>query len=271
MGASGGMAYYGDEDYMYALDADSGDELWKFKDRGVHLAPVTVGETTYATYSGFLAAVRSDTGEGIWRKKYDGALREGVTIADGVLYPVSAAGDGTLYAVDAESGDDRWEFKAGSEIVSSPVVADGTVYFGSKDGTLYAVDSDSGREVWRRGFEGKLWDPAIADGAGDPIVADGVVYFENDGYVCAFSADNGKPLWRHKPHLEDVELLSVVGDTVLFSDGGDGGRTLYSLDAGSGDHVREEDLGENVTVVDGTLYYEDAGRLHAVSATATDE
>ncbi|MEU5026862.1 PQQ-binding-like beta-propeller repeat protein [Streptomyces milbemycinicus] len=274
LGASGGMAYYGDDDYMYALDADSGDEIWKFKDGGVHLVPVTVGETTYATYSGFLAAVRSDTGKGIWRKKYDGALREGVTIADGVLYPVSAAGDGTLYAVDAKSGDDLWEFKAGSEIVSSPVVADGTVYFGSKDGTLYAVDSDSGREVWRRGFDGTLWDPAIADGAGDPIVADGVVYFENDGYVCAFTADNGKPLWRHKPRLEDVELLSVVGDTVLFSDGGDGsdgGRTLYSLDARSGDRVRKEDLGENQTVVDGTLYYENAGRLHAVSATATDE
>ncbi|MGO4759453.1 PQQ-binding-like beta-propeller repeat protein, partial [Streptomyces sp. 2MCAF27] len=187
------------------------------------------------------------------------------------LYPVSAAGGDTLYAVDAESGDNLWKFKAGNEIVSSSVVADGTVYFGSKDGTLYAVDSKSGREVWRRGFEGKLWDPAIADGAGDPIVADGVVYFENDGYVCAFTADNGKPLWRHKPDLEDVELPSVVGGTVLFSDGGDGGRTLYSLDADSGDRVREEDLGENLTVVDDTLYYEKAGRLHAVSATATDE
>ncbi|MFJ2198848.1 PQQ-binding-like beta-propeller repeat protein [Streptomyces violaceusniger] len=263
LGASDGMAFYGDKDHMYALDADSGEEVWKVEDGGVHATPTKVGDTIYVTYGAFLAALKSDTGEVIWKKKYDGSLRQGATVADGVVYPVSGAEGDALYAVDARTGDDLWRFNAGSDIASSPAVADGTVYVGTKDGTLHAVDSDSGQEAWKRAFDGKLWDPAVANGAGDPIVADGVVYFENDGYVCAFAADTGKPLWRHKPGLADVELVSVAGGTVQFTDGEDGSRALYALDADTGKRLWKGEPGENPTVVGGTLYYEDAGRLHA--------
>ncbi|MEV8055524.1 serine/threonine-protein kinase [Streptomyces antimycoticus] len=263
LGASDGMAFYGDEDHMYALDAHSGEEVWKVKDDGFHATPTKVGDTTYVTYAAFLAAVKSDTGERIWKKKYDATLKEGATVVDGVVYPVSGVDGNALYAVDAKTGDELWQFTAGSDIESAPAVADGTVYFGTKDGTLHAVGSDSGKEVWKQDFDGKLWDPAVANGAGAPKVADGVVYFENDGYVCAFAADTGKPLWRHKPGLEDVELVSVADDTVQFTEGGEDGGTLYSLDADTGEQRWKEELGANLTAVGGTLYFEDAGRLHA--------
>ena len=41
----------------------------------------------------------------------------------------------------------KWTFATGGAIVSSPAVAGGAVYFGSKDGNLYAVDAASGTEV----------------------------------------------------------------------------------------------------------------------------
>ena len=34
----------------------------------------------------------------------------------------------------------RWEFRTGNMVVSSPAVADGTVYFGSHDHYLYALE-----------------------------------------------------------------------------------------------------------------------------------
>ena len=47
--------------------------------------------------------------------------------------------DGRVHAIDARSGDARWTFRAGAGIVSSPAVADGVVYVGTDDGTLYAL------------------------------------------------------------------------------------------------------------------------------------
>ncbi|WSK90583.1 serine/threonine-protein kinase [Streptomyces sp. NBC_01278] len=264
LGASDGMAYYGDSEYMYALKADSGIELWNMKDSSVHPKPGAANGTTYLSFFNNLAAFDSGTRRHIWSKKFDGSFRDWTIVGRSIYL---AGYDDTLYAVKTETGDTLWEFKAGSDITSSPVVANGSVYFGSKDGTLHAVNSGTGREVWRAGFDGELWDPAVAGGAGDPIIADGVVYFENDGYVCAFAADTGKPLWRHKPGMDDVKLLSVAGGRVEFTDHGRGGNTVHSLDADSGAFLWDEALGKNATVVDGTLYFEDRGRLHAVSTT----
>lgn len=41
-----------------------------------------------------------------------------------------------------------WTYTTGDAIESSPVVADGAVYVGSKDHTLYALDSRTGNKLW---------------------------------------------------------------------------------------------------------------------------
>jgi hypothetical protein len=51
------------------------------------------------------------------------------------------AGDdqGNLFAIDPVSGEERWRFVAMAGIVSSPTVANGTVFFGCNDGAVYAI------------------------------------------------------------------------------------------------------------------------------------
>jgi len=44
---------------------------------------------------------------------------------------------------------EKWSFKAGDAVRSSPAVADGVVVFGSQDGNVYALDSTSGEELWK--------------------------------------------------------------------------------------------------------------------------
>ena len=41
--------------------------------------------------------------------------------------------------MDIRSGQEKWKFKTGGEIESSPAISDGVVYFGSFDSYLYAV------------------------------------------------------------------------------------------------------------------------------------
>src|SRR5205085_12298771 len=60
----------------------------------------------------------------------------------------------------------KWQLKTGGSIYSMPLVADGTVYFGSYDYNVYAADAATGRERWRCKTGGRV--------IGAPVLADGV-------------------------------------------------------------------------------------------------
>ena len=47
---------------------------------------------------------------------------------------------GTLYAVSAETGEELWRFETDAPIGSTPVAANGLLYFTSEDGSLYALE-----------------------------------------------------------------------------------------------------------------------------------
>lgn len=64
--------------------------------------------------------------------------------------------DGNLYAVQ-ESGKLKWKFKTGGAVHSSPAVYNGTVYSGSFDGNVYAVDVSSGKMKWKFKTGGEKW------------------------------------------------------------------------------------------------------------------
>ena len=42
----------------------------------------------------------------------------------------------------ADIGTEKWNFSTGGKVISSPTVADGTVYVGSRDGRVYALRTD---------------------------------------------------------------------------------------------------------------------------------
>ena len=74
-----------------------------------------------------------------------------------------------MYAVDADTGSEIWRFRTDDWVVSSPRVADGIVYIGSRDGHLYALDAESGQVIWRHLTGGRV--------ESSPTVDNGVVYF----------------------------------------------------------------------------------------------
>jgi len=57
--------------------------------------------------------------------------------------------DHFLYALDASNGALRWKFKTAGRITSSPAVSAGLVYFGSFDSNFYAVDAATGQLKWK--------------------------------------------------------------------------------------------------------------------------
>ena len=189
-----------DDGNVYAVDAADGRQRWKYRTGGpVPATPAVAAGVVYAgSYDGKFYALDAKTGEPRWKfatggerrfeaKNLHGLLPKDQTIADPfdvfLSSPVVAqgsvyfgSGDGHVYALDAQSGALNWKFRTGDVVHASPAYADGVVYFGSWDSYFYAVDAKTGAERWR--FHGGE-DPAIHNQVGfqsSPAVVDGVVY-----------------------------------------------------------------------------------------------
>ena len=198
---SEGVIYFGsDDNNMYAVDAETGHQKWKYVTQGpVPCSPAVVGGVVYfASYDGKFYALNAATGRLKWKfatggerrfeaKGLDGLQPKNQTIPDPwdvyLSSPVVVngtvyfgSGDGNLYALDALSGELRWKFQTGDVVHASPAYDSGTLYVGSWDSYLYAVDAETGREKWR--FQGGE-DPMIHNQVGfqsSPMVSGGVVY-----------------------------------------------------------------------------------------------
>ena len=106
----GGVVYIPSEHgTLYAIDAETGEELWTFA------KPLS----DFATPS------------------YEG----------GLLFAGSL--DGNLYAIDPATGEEAWHFTTGGPLSRCTAAKDGVVYTGSEDGFLYAIDAATGTELWK--------------------------------------------------------------------------------------------------------------------------
>jgi len=88
-----------------------------------------------------------------------------------------ASGDSNVHALDAASGAVKWKFKTGDVVHASPAFDEGTLFVGSWDTYFYAIDAATGREKWR--FKTGE-DHEIYNQTGlqaSPAVAGGIVYF----------------------------------------------------------------------------------------------
>jgi outer membrane protein assembly factor BamB len=198
---SGKALYFGGDDgNVYAVDSETGRQIWKTKTRGpVPATPAVVNGTLYVgSYDGNFYALNADTGALKWKfatggerrfeaKGLHGMQPKNQTIADPFDIFLSSpvvvdgavyfgSGDGNVYALDASSGELRWKFKTGDVVHASPAFADGVVFVGSWDSYFYAIDAKNGKEKWR--FHGGE-DALIHNQVGfqsSPAVVDGVVY-----------------------------------------------------------------------------------------------
>jgi len=192
---AGGVVYFGSGDHnVYALDAATGKEKWRFRTGNVvHASPA---------------------------------------VANGILY--IGSWDRNLYALSAKDGREIWRFQTGNDttiynqvgIASSASIADGVVFFGCRDGHFYAVDARTGKQKWSH--DNKMgW--VIAS----PAVKEGIVYFPtSDGTrFKALDAVTGSLKYSIENKAVSFSSPALVNDRVYFgsSDG-----WVHSLDAATG-------------------------------------
>lgn len=114
----------------------------------------------------------------------------------------------TIYAIDRLTGALLWEQSAGDEILSSPAIADGILYFGSRDDNPWAIDTRDGSVEWRYATGGGIDTP--------PVIAYGVIYFgSDDNRITALDLETRRPLWQFQTSGDIKAAPLVYRDVVV--------------------------------------------------------
>jgi outer membrane protein assembly factor BamB len=201
-----GVVYVGSFDgHLYALDAATGAERWRFASRGVSIdqaaagfdrrsiqssPAVTPDQVVFGGRDGFFYGVDLATGKERWSIDHGMPwIIASPAVAEGKA--VVGSSDGRFVsAVDLATGKELWRSRTGSNQMSSPAVAGGTLVVGDFTGVVLALELASGRELWRfRTGDGVM---------STPLVADGRIYVgSDDGRLYALAGDLTAPAHRH--------------------------------------------------------------------------
>ncbi len=134
---------------LYALDADTGAELWVYStELPLGHSPTVVDGVVYV--GGFdqkLHAINANTGVGLWTFAAQAGFQTNPLVVDGVVYLGNR--DGHMYAVNATDGSLVWKYKTGGPVLYSAAHTNNTIYFASNDSHAYALNAATGALTWK--------------------------------------------------------------------------------------------------------------------------
>ncbi len=235
-----GTVYVGSEDeFVYALDLETGALRWKFK-AGPVKAPVAArGGLAYAgNLDGMFYCLDGATGKERWKFEAGAEVTSGANFAgDMVLF---GSGDENLYCLGAD-GKLAWKFKvAGGPVLGSPAVAGGHTFVSGCDSNLHVLDVSSGREVAGSvNLEGQT-------GATGAVVGERLYVGTMTNQVLAVDWKKGEVAWRFEPPRHPRPFYAsaaVTADRVLA---GSRDRNVYALDRATGREVWHFATGDKV-------------------------
>ncbi len=89
------------------------------------------------------------------------------------------AENGTVYGLNAKSGGVRWTYKAAGPVKAALALKDGKLYFGDYSGRLYALRAATGKLVWQAKTQGAKFGFASGRFYGNAAVSNGRVFIGN--------------------------------------------------------------------------------------------
>jgi outer membrane protein assembly factor BamB len=194
---------------IIAIRAADGVVLWR---QGVgsivRARPAPTEERVYVSLEdGHMMALSLKDGMPIWQRKLAGTPVEGAALTDRIFV---GSKDNFFYCLDAKSGDVKWRWRTGADLIGAPVIDDTRVYFLSLDNVLRALDRNNG-----------------SPSAGPIRVRDLLVVAGVSTSMYAFQMKNGKPAGSYTasadldapPHFIELGENIPVVFVILTLDG----------------------------------------------------
>jgi outer membrane protein assembly factor BamB len=232
--ATGDLLLVPHRDKLFALDAETLDQRWRFPlpdDKktdliALYATPTVVDDTVVLpAYDDWVYAKNVDTGEARWQFETGGPIVGGAAGANGLLYVGSS--DGNVYALDESNGSQRWVFETGNEVRSQPTVAGSVVYATSLDKHLYALNAQSGELLWSFETGAGITSPALVS------EADGLAFVGGlDSTMRAIDTQTHDERWSSRADNWFQTKPLLAGGTLYA---GSMDKHVYAWDAATGE------------------------------------
>jgi len=247
----GNFLFFGsDDDFVYCVDAQTGNLRWKSNDRGksFQLSDDAVGSPTY--YNGVIYinsadmkmwAIQADTGRVMWLQRLIAPSVDISPVAsDGRIY--LAAGS-SIYQFRLRGGNYRvyplqqW---VENDITTTPIITEKFWYLGDRNGYFHCF-TNTGKPVMKQ--DGKPWRVKLEGRPqGTPVMTPDTIYVTTDkGFIYAIDIARGDVTWLYRTEApKGIEPLyayypirapMAVSKGRLFVVGDDGTLTCLSADA----------------------------------------
>jgi outer membrane protein assembly factor BamB len=226
---------------LHSLGTNDGILRWRYDygDPGpvIFPAPTVAGDVVFFTvkvnppYAQSLVALSTKDGIPLWKVYLSNTISFPTVVVDDVIYGSST--DGGCLAFRAIDGSLLWQRYFHGRPCSSPTVVDGIVYaaFARETGVhLYAFSAHDDSPMWE--WKKPVMIPTEGGNVTRPTVDAGFLYIgTNDGYLLAYSAEDGALLWRYQ--TKGLVLSQpIVADGIVYVGVNDG--CVYALRADDG-------------------------------------
>jgi len=263
---SDGIVYIGSGDqHVYAINADSGELMWKYKTQGiVHAAPLVHKDKLFiGSLDGQFYALDKQTGSELWKFRtigdqyfpIGGIQRSASIYNDKVIF---GSRDYNIYALDIDKGTGHWNMKErGSWIIATPLVEGDYLYFGTSDThRFYCMNAVTSEIKWEKPLNMRVYATAIAH-------RERVYFACFNGKIYGLNKDTGEEEFVFQTTESQGNYSSLFKSETHFADG----IQLYGEDALE---VEQQilKLGAILTtpcIDDGTMFFGDAnGYFYAI-------
>lgn len=222
---AGGIVFYGTlvrkkfsdpvQAYLFAVVADSGEEVWKRKlwegggiSQPFSGTPAFADGILYFAEKKTLYALDAKTGEEKWQHKLEnGSIVGPPAVGKGFLVFAQSTFPARMHVLDLKTRKSRVIFEKGNSNSIKPPALDGSVVYISSGHVISAVKVKTGKELWS--FKTKRF-------TNTPSVAKNTVYVgSGDKHMYALDKKKGRLLWKFKT-ADWVSCPPVVHDGVVY-------------------------------------------------------
>jgi len=203
-----GVVYLAASDELHALDALTGNRLWRISlDRGA-IAPMAISRDALIVLvaPGDVWALKRTDGSSLWSRPLGGRSgRVSMAVDSSGIYVGLV---NRLIRILPTDGSIRWDREVPGQIASIAVARD-RAFAGSTSNEIYAFDPEQGRLVWRFRFGG--------DVVGIAATRDLVFVASLDNLVRALNRSNGNQIWKRALTTRPVAPPQVFDGVVAVA------------------------------------------------------
>jgi len=191
------------------------------------------------------------TGEQLWKTPIYGGIAESVQYDESKIYFCSGFYETKMYALNKVDGSINWIYPTGFGVCpNKPMLKDNAVYGAFWDdynaGRLYKINASNGHEIWNVTLSAGPWDNSItADGQGRIFLA---IYYDNT--MNAYNESDGRLLWSYHLHAGSLSFNAYHNGRVFIADTLG---YVYALTASTGHLLWETKVGGTCDISSPTL------------------